>query len=115
MVGFDVDVAEGHPLYLEITALLIEEGRLVLNDGRWVATGDLSGVPVPPTISALLAARIDKLPSDERWLIDIASVMGQVFYPDAVRDLANDVLAVESGLRLPSSASSSCAPNAPTF
>ena len=94
-----MDVAEGHPLYLEeITALLIEEGRLVLNDGRWVATGDLSGVPVPPTISALLAARIDKLPSDERWLIDIASVMGQVFYPDAVRDLANDVLAVESGL-----------------
>ena len=35
---------------------------LVLNEDRWVATGDLSDVPVPPTISALLAARLDRLP-----------------------------------------------------
>lgn len=94
-----IDAAEGHPLYVEeITALLLEEGRLVLKGGRWIATGDLSEVPVPPTISALLAARIDKLPSDERRLIDVASVMGQVFYPDAVRDLASDVATVEVGL-----------------
>ena len=71
--------------------LLVEEGRPGLKDGRWVATGDLSEVPVPPTISALLAARIDKLPSDERRLIDIASVMGQVFYPGAVRVWPDDV------------------------
>ena len=52
--------AEGHPLYAEeITGLLVDEGRLLLKDGRWVATGDLSDVPVPPTISALLAARLD--------------------------------------------------------
>jgi class 3 adenylate cyclase len=94
-----VDAAEGHPLFVEeITALLVEEGRLVQKDGRWVATGDLSEVPVPPTISALLAARIDRLPWDERRLIDIASVMGQVFYSDAVRRLADDVPTVEVGL-----------------
>ena len=94
-----VDAAEGNPLYVEeITALLVEQGRLVLKEGRWVATGDLSDVPVPPTISALLAARIDKLPSDERRLIDIASVMGQVFSSGAVRDLANDVPTVEVAL-----------------
>jgi class 3 adenylate cyclase len=94
-----VDAAEGHPLYVEeIVALLVEEGRLGLKDGRWVATGDLSEVPVPPTISALLAARIDKLPWDERRVIDIASVMGQVFYPDAVRGLADDVPTLELSL-----------------
>ena len=85
------EAAEGHPLYAEeITGLLVDEGRLVLKEGRWVATGDLSDVPVPPTISALLAARLDRLPSPERRMLDIASVMGQVFYSGAVRELAND-------------------------
>jgi tetratricopeptide (TPR) repeat protein len=83
------EAAEGHPLYAEeMTGLLVDEGRLVLKEGRWTATTDLSDVPVPPTIAALLSARLDRLPTDERRLIDIASVMGQVFYTSAVRALA---------------------------
>ena len=94
------EAAEGHPLYAEeITGLLVDEGRLVLKDGRWVATTDLSDVPVPPTISALLSARLDKLPTDERRLIEIASVMGQVFYASAVRAMAGgEPDAVGSGI-----------------
>jgi class 3 adenylate cyclase/tetratricopeptide (TPR) repeat protein len=85
------DAAEGHPLYAEeITGLLVDEGRLVLEQGRWVATSDLSDVPVPPTISALLAARLDRLPAGERRLLDLASVMGQIFYPAALRALAGE-------------------------
>ena len=85
------EAAEGHPLYAEeITGLLVDEGRLVLKEGRWVATSDLSDVPVPPTISALLAARLDRLPAGERRLLDLASVMGQIFYPAAVRSLAGE-------------------------
>jgi tetratricopeptide (TPR) repeat protein len=83
------EAAEGHPLYAEeMTGLLVDEGRLVLKEGRWVATTDLSDVPVPPTISALLTARLDRLPMDERRFVEIASVMGQVFYSNAVRVLA---------------------------
>ena len=110
------EAAEGHPLYAEeITGLLVDEGRLVLKEGRWVATGDLSDVPVPPTISALLAARLDRLPADERRLIDIASVMGQVFYP-ARRARARGRRADDVGRRhrARSSASSSSGPSAPT-
>ena len=59
----------------------------MLKEGGWVATSDLSDVPVPPTISALLAARLDRLPAGERRLLDLASVMGQIFYPAAVRSL----------------------------
>ena len=97
------EAAEGHPLYAEeITGLLVDEGRLVLKEGRWVASGDLSDVPVPPTISALLAARLDTLPSRERRLIAIASVMGQVFYSGAVHELANDGAdEVDVGHRVP--------------
>jgi tetratricopeptide (TPR) repeat protein len=93
-------VAEGNPLYAEeITGLLVDEGRLVSKEGRWVATGDLSDLPVPPTISALLAARLDRLPSQERRLIEIGSVMGQVFYSSAVRELAaTDPVAVDDAL-----------------
>ena len=94
------EAAEGHPLYAEeITGLLVDEGRLVLKKGRWVAIGDLSDVPVPPTISALLAARLDRLAAQERRLIDIASVMGQVFYSGAVRALADGAAdEVDSGI-----------------
>ncbi len=91
--------AEGHPLYAEeITGLLVDEGRLVLKEGRWTPTGDLADLPVPPTISALLAARLDKLPPSERRLIEVASVMGQVFYLDAVRELSGEVSGATDGI-----------------
>jgi class 3 adenylate cyclase/tetratricopeptide (TPR) repeat protein len=94
------EAAEGHPLYAEeITGLLVDEGRLVLKHGRWTPTGDLADLPVPPTISALLAARLDKLPPVERRVIEIASVTGQVFYPAAIRDLsAEGSEAIDAGL-----------------
>ena len=92
--------AEGHPLYAEeIAGLLVDEGRLVLKEGRWTTVGDLSDVSVPPTISALLAARLDMLPADQRRVLDAASVMGQVFYPDAVRALTSDPAVVEPAMR----------------
>ena len=92
--------AEGHPLYAEeITGLLVDDGRLVLKDGRWTPTGDLGDLPIPPTISALLAARLDRLPAVERRLIEIGSIMGQVFYPVAVRTLAAEAPhAIDVGL-----------------
>ena len=109
------EAAEGHPLYAEeITGLMVDEGRLVLKDGRWTSTGDLSDLPVPPTISALLAARLDRLPALERRVIEIASVTGQVFYPAAVRELSEDDPIRSMSVSPRSSASNSCARSAPT-
>jgi class 3 adenylate cyclase/tetratricopeptide (TPR) repeat protein len=76
--------AEGNPLFLEeLLAMLIEEGRLRRQDGRWVAN-DLEAARTPPTIQALLAARLDRLEGEERALLDRASVMGQAFDRAAV-------------------------------
>jgi class 3 adenylate cyclase len=76
--------AEGNPLFLEeLLAMLIEEGRLRRQDGRWVAN-DLAAARTPPTIQALLAARLDRLEGEERALLDRASVMGQAFDRAAV-------------------------------
>ena len=43
---------------------------------------------VPPTIQALLAARLDQLDANERAVIERAAVGGKVFYEGAVADLA---------------------------
>ena len=53
--------AEGNPLFLEeLLAALVEEGRLRRQDGRWVAA-DLDDLGIPPSIQALLTARLDRL------------------------------------------------------
>jgi class 3 adenylate cyclase/tetratricopeptide (TPR) repeat protein len=71
--------AEGNPLFLEeLLAMLIEEGRLRREGGRWVAD-DLAAAGTPPTIQVLLAARLDRLAGSERALLDRGSVMGQAF------------------------------------
>jgi class 3 adenylate cyclase len=85
-----VDAAEGNPLFAEETvAMLVDDGALRREGGGWSAT-DLDRVSVPPTIQALLAARLDRLDDAERALLGRAAVVGQVFYLGAVRELAAD-------------------------
>jgi DNA-binding SARP family transcriptional activator len=100
LVGLDEEVesriaeaAEGNPLFVEeMLSMLIDDGLLVPENGRWTATHDLSAVPVPPTIQALLAARLDQLDPDERAVIERAAVEGKVFHEGAVAELASDAL-----------------------
>src|SRR5207253_2704106 len=84
-------VAEGAPLVVEeMLGMLIDDGRLVREGDRWLAVGDLSEVAVPPTIQALLAARLDRLNADERAVIQRAAVEGKQFHVGAVRALLDD-------------------------
>ena len=85
------DAADGIPLFVEeMLAMLVDLGRLVSHPaGGWTATADLADSTVPATVQALLAARLDQLPSQVRTVIDAASVIGKTFYPDAVAVLLN--------------------------
>ncbi len=86
--GRIVHAAAGNPLFVEqLLSMLIDEGTLRRDDNRWVRVGDLSGLKVPPTIEALLAARLDMLERDEREVIEPAAVVGQNFAVAAVADL----------------------------
>jgi class 3 adenylate cyclase/tetratricopeptide (TPR) repeat protein len=86
-----LEAAEGNPLFVEqMVSMLIDDGLLVKDDGRWVATANLSEVPVPPTIAALLAARLDRLTAEERAVIQRASVVGKLFYRGAVAALSSE-------------------------
>ena len=74
--------AEGNPLFVEeLLAMLVDRDILRRQDGRWT-TGELPTLAVPPTIEALIAARVDRLPDDERLVLELASVEGMSF--DAV-------------------------------
>jgi len=70
------DAAEGNPLFVE------EMLALVHGSGGAM-------VEVPPTIQALLAARLDQLDPAERSVLERGSVEGRVFHQGAVRALSN--------------------------
>lgn len=84
-----VQSGEGNPLFVEETvSMLIDDGLLERRGDVWVETGDLTQVSVPPSIHALLAARLDRLSSEERRVIEAASIVGREFPLAAVVDLA---------------------------
>jgi DNA-binding SARP family transcriptional activator len=84
------EAAEGNPLFVEeMLSMLIDEGLLVREDWRWTVAGDIGAVPVPPTIQALLAARLDQLGDGERAVIERAAVEGKLFHRASVEELAS--------------------------
>ena len=74
--------SEGNPLY-------VEEMLMLRGDGD-------SEVVVPPTIHALLQARLDQLGGDERSVIERGAVEGEVFHRAPVAELASE--GVRTGL-----------------
>ena len=96
-----VAAAEGNPLFVEqLLSMLVDDGLLRLERGRWIPVGDLSNLAIPATIQALLAARLDLLSAEERTVIERASVMGLMFEHAAVRELLPEELAVALDVHL---------------
>ena len=85
------DWAGGNPLFVEeVASHLVDRGLLVRTDGVWSLTGDLAEAEVPPTVAALLAARLDRLPGPERKLAERLSVVGLEVTEADVLVLADD-------------------------
>ena len=84
-----VGAAEGNPLFLEQLASMLAGKGLLRRDaeGTWVPAGDLADIAVPPTIQALLAARLDDLTREERLVMEPAAVIGSAFPELAVAEL----------------------------
>jgi class 3 adenylate cyclase len=93
--------AEGNPLFVEeLVGMLIDDQVLRPVNGGWHAAADLDRVQVPPTIAALVAARLDHLEPPERDLIGRASVVGKVFQLSEVAELSPPERRDELGRRL---------------
>ena len=86
-----VELAAGNPLFVEqVLHMLIDEGRLEPGDGGWRTTGEADPIEVPPTIEAILAARIDNLGGAERACAEAASVIGMEFWAEPLDELAGE-------------------------
>ena len=85
-----VSGAEGNPFYVEeLIKMLIDEQVIVPGEEAWqVASGRLAQVRVPPTLTSVLQARLDALPPLERETLQRASVIGRVFWDEAVNFLS---------------------------
>jgi class 3 adenylate cyclase/tetratricopeptide (TPR) repeat protein len=77
--------AEGIPLYaVETVRMLLAEGKLERADDVYRPVGDLSELSVPPSLHALIAARLDALEPADRTLLQAASVIGKTFHVAAL-------------------------------
>ncbi len=83
-----VEAAEGNPLFVEEMVAMVRE------DG-----GD-EEIIVPPTIYALLQARLDRLGGDERTVIERGAVEGKIFHRGAVLELAPEPVRPSVGTHL---------------
>ncbi len=109
-----INTAEGNPFYVEeLVKMLMEQGVIereeegsrgqgpgareegsFLEPGTWnlepvwqVRTDKLATLKVPPTLTALLQARLDGLPLPERRALQRAAVVGRFFWNDPVAEL----------------------------
>jgi class 3 adenylate cyclase/tetratricopeptide (TPR) repeat protein len=69
---------EGNPFFLEESVrTLVETGVLVGERGAYRLAKALPSIQVPATVQAVLAARIDRLPTEEKSLLQTAAVIGK--------------------------------------
>jgi tetratricopeptide (TPR) repeat protein len=73
-----IERTERNPFFLEESVrTLVETGVLIGERGAYRLTRALPSIPVPATVQAVLAARIDRLPQGEKSLLQAAAVIGK--------------------------------------
>jgi DNA-binding SARP family transcriptional activator len=86
-----LDRAEGNPFFVEeALAALLDRGALRREAGGWAVDELPERWLVSDTVHAVLAARVDLLPSAEKQALQAAAVIGRVFWDDAVRQLVDE-------------------------
>jgi class 3 adenylate cyclase/tetratricopeptide (TPR) repeat protein len=91
-----IERTEGNPFFLEESVrTLLETGMLIGAPGAYHLDTPLDRLQVPATVQAVLTARIDRLPPEEKRLLQTAAVIGtDVPLPllQTIADLAEDTL-----------------------
>ena len=82
--------AQGNPLFLEaLVRMLIDDGVIDARERPWRLHAErLAALRVPPTLVGVLQARLDALPANELHVLQAASIIGPVFWSDALQALA---------------------------
>jgi len=71
-------IDRGNPFFLEETVRTLVETNLLIGErGRYRLAQPILAIQVPPTVQAVLAARIDRLSPEDKRLLQTASVVGK--------------------------------------
>jgi len=92
--------AGGNPLYAEeFIRMLVDRGVLVRRGTTWELAAGEDEIPVPDSVQALIAARLDTLPPERKALLQDGAVIGKVFWAGAVAEMGGlDPSVVRDGL-----------------
>jgi class 3 adenylate cyclase/tetratricopeptide (TPR) repeat protein len=87
--GSLIERAGGNPLYAEEFVRILTDKGLLGGTQRWgLAPVDSSAVPIPETVQAMVAARLDALPPERKALLHDAAVIGNVFWCGALASMS---------------------------
>jgi class 3 adenylate cyclase/tetratricopeptide (TPR) repeat protein len=85
-----IDGAEGNPFYMEeLVNMLIDRGVIVEDGEDWrLGEQALDAKAMPRTLAGVLQARLDELPPAQAHALQLAAVVGHVFWAEALAALA---------------------------
>jgi adenylate cyclase len=82
--------AEGNPFFIEeLLQALVELGTLAVIDGQAVLAK--VEVEIPDTVQGTILARVDRLDSQERSLLQLAAVLGRSFSTETISGVLDDL------------------------
>ena len=82
-----LECAEGNPLYAEEFVRLLKDKDLLIKKGGTWELREGAEVPVPDSIQALIASRLDTLSTDTKSMLADAAVIGKVFWAGAIAQM----------------------------
>ena len=93
--------AGGNPYYiLELIRALIARGVLTreADTGSWYVTRTVTTLDLPDSLQRLLLTRIDRLSNQERLVLQIAAVIGPVFWLNLIQALLGETQTLKTDL-----------------
>jgi class 3 adenylate cyclase/tetratricopeptide (TPR) repeat protein len=89
-----IERAQGNPFFLEeLINAIVERGDFEGEKGAYRLKGGIDAIPLPTTVQAVVAARIDRLEENAKTVLEIASVVG--------REISISILDFVTGLSPP--------------
>ncbi len=92
LVARILELSHGLPLVAEETVHdLIDNGVIAVHGDRWSFTQmSLRAIQLPDTVDALFEGRVQRLPADQRAILEAAAVAGQRFWPAMLAHILGD-------------------------
>ena len=88
--GLILERTDGTPFFMEeVVQTLVEEGTLTGERGRYQLEAAPADLRISPTVQGVLAARIDRLASEEKTLLQQLSVIGRQFPASLVKQVVS--------------------------